>query len=411
MNIPLEEKWAIAVRELEAREAVLERERQKRAETYSGLKDLDLELELVKVKLRAALQLVEAIPALRENAHFQELRAKAQRKAREATGVLEDLLAENVSEDQRSLIKDSPDYMEAAELLKQLILQGGGVFFETQVEDSRKTSVVVTALTGALLKYVAPDDRYTQLFKTEELPPFLRSLVNIFLSTLAPEKQAQPPYGIEEGDERIYQSDRMRMPLSQAILVMEEELLPELENSLSENRGDAELQRQIEAAQDRLRQLKELEFVPRSTPILLEKDFYTDWFSGYNADGEMLVSLDIPVQFRSGTNLERMQGLVRGELARRLAGKGVSPELDAELEYTKDLRSGMRGSSRWPSLRLNAEKAFRLLKIHYPALRVLEDKAEFKKLLAVVSKKSRKKAQELIAHRLFGSSYDWDLLP
>ncbi len=411
MNLPLDEKWAIAVRQLEAREAVLERERRVRAETYSGLKDLDLELELIKVKLKAALQLVEAIPVMRENARFQDLRARAQRKAREATGVLEDLLAENVSEDQRTLIKDSPDYMEAAELLKQLILQGGGVFFETQAEDSRKTRVVVTALTGALLKYVVPDDRYAQLFKTEELPPFLRRLVNIFLSTLAPENQAQPPYGIEEGEERIYQSDRMRMPLSQAILVMEEELLPELENTLSENRGDAELQKQIEAVRDRLRKLKELEFVPRSTPILLEKNFYTDWFSGYTADGEMLVSLDIPVQFRSGTNIERMQGLVRAELARRLAGRGVSPELDAELEYTKDLRSGIRGSSRWASLRLNAEKAFRILKTHYPALRVLEDKAEFKKLLAVVSKKSRKKAQELIAHRLFGSNYDWDLLP
>ena len=86
MNLPLDEKWAIAVRELEAREAILERKRQVRAETYSGLKDLDLELELVKVKLKAALQLVEVIPVMRGNAHFQELRARAQRKAREATG-------------------------------------------------------------------------------------------------------------------------------------------------------------------------------------------------------------------------------------------------------------------------------------------------------------------------------------
>ena len=411
MNIPLEEKWAIAVRELEAREAVLERERQVCAETYSGLKDLDLELELVKVKLKTALQLVEVMPVMRESGLFRNLRVKAQRKAREATGVLEDLLAENVSEEQRSLIKDSPNYMEAAELLKRLILQGGGIFFETQAEDSRKSRAVVTALTGALLKYVAPDDRYTQLFKTEELPPFLRRLVNIFFSTLAPEKQAQPPYGIEEGEEKIYQSDRMRMPLSQAILVMEEELLPELENTLSENRGDAELQRQIEAVRNSLRQLKELEFVPRSTPILLEKDFYTEWFSGYTADGEMLVSLDIPVQFRSGTNIERVQELVRADLARRLAGRGVSPELDAELEYIKDIRSGIHGSSRWPSLRLNAEKAFRILKTHYPALWVLEDKGEFRKLLDVVSRKNRKKAQKLIAHRLFGSRYDWDLLP
>ena len=182
MNIPLEEKWAIAVRELEARETVLERERQIRAETYSGLKDLDLELELVKVKLKTALQLVQVIPVMRESARFQDLVARAQRKAREATGVLEDLLAENVSEEQRTLIKDSPEYMEAAELLKRLILQGGGIFFETQVDDSRKTRAIVTALTRALLKYVAPDDRYTQLFKTEELPPFLRRLVNIFLS-------------------------------------------------------------------------------------------------------------------------------------------------------------------------------------------------------------------------------------
>ena len=135
MNFPLEEKWAIAVRELEARESVLERERRSHAESYSGLKDLDIELELARVKLKIALQLVEVIPLVRDSAHFQGLQSRAQRKAREASSVLEGLLAANVSEEQRSLIRESPDYLEAAELLKRLILQGGGIFFETRAEE------------------------------------------------------------------------------------------------------------------------------------------------------------------------------------------------------------------------------------------------------------------------------------
>ncbi len=411
MNPPLEEKWAIAVRELEARESVLERERRNYAESYSGLKDLDIELELARVKLKIALQLVEVIPLVRDSAHFQSLQSRAQKKAREASAVLGDLLAVNVSEEQRTLIRESPLYLEAAELLKRLILQGGGIFFETRAEDRRKSRLVVDALAGALLKYISPDDRYAQLFATEKLPPFLRRFVNIFLSTLAPEGQAPPPFGIEEGEEIIYRSDKIRMPLSQAILVMEEDILPELEDALSDNRGNAALQEQIEAVRARLKKLKELKFVPRSTPIVLEKDFYTEWLSGYTADGELLVSLEIPAIFRSGTNLERKQELVKSELARRLAGKGVCQELDAELEYLKDLRSGIHGSSRWPSLRLNAEKAFGFLKTRFPSLRALEDKREFRKLLDIVSRSSRRGAHKQIARKLFRSNHDWDLLP
>jgi hypothetical protein len=411
LNLPVDERWAIAVRELEARESFLERERRDEERTFSGLKNLDVELEIAKIKLKTALQIVEVLPVMRDSSLFHGLRSKAQEKAREATQVLEELLALNVSEDQRNLIKDSPEYRQAAELLKQLILQGGGVFFEFKEADKKKARLVASALTGALLKYVVPDDRYVQLFKTEELPPFLRALVNIFLPTIAPERQAEPPYGIEEGEQRIYRSDRMRMPLSQAILFMEEDLLPTLENALKENRGDTELQSQIVAVQNRLRQYRGLDFVPRSTPIVLEKDFYTEWISDYTIDGELLVTVDVPVQFRSGTNLDRIQELVRSEFARRLAGKGICPELDEEYEYLKDIRSGIHGSSLWPSLKLNGERAFQMLKKRYPSLRMLEDKRGFRRLLDIVSEKKRGRALKLITKTIFGGKYKWDLLP
>ncbi len=100
----------------------------------------------------------------------------------------------------------------------------------------------------------------------------------------------------------------------------------------------------------------------------------------YSADGELLVPIPLPVTMRSGTNLDRKMELVRADLVRRLAGRGLSPELDREYRRLKGLESGIRGSSRAASLKLDAQWGFRVLKQSFPSLARLEDKQGFLEL-------------------------------
>ena len=101
-----------------------------------------------------------------------------------------------------------------------------------------------------------------------------------------------------------------------------------------------------------MEEYRKLRFFPRSTPVLLEKGYYTEGMTGYTVDGEMLVTVPIPVSFRSGTNLDRIMELVRMDVVRRIAGRGVSPEIDREYRRLRSLESGTRGSSRTASMKL-----------------------------------------------------------
>jgi hypothetical protein len=125
---------------------------------------------------------------------------------------------------------------------------------------------------------------------------------------------------------------------------------------------------------------RKLRFFPRSTPVLLEKDFYTQGMTFYSADGELLVPIPLPVTMRSGTNLDRRMELVRADLVRRLAGRGLCPELDREYRRLRSLESGIRGSSRTASFKLDASWGFRALKQSFPSLARLEDKQGFREL-------------------------------
>ena len=140
-----------------------------------------------------------------------------------------------------------------------------------------------------------------------------------------------------------------------------------------------------------------MRFIPRSTPIVVEHGFYTQWLTGYTAEGEALVSVPLRVTYRSGTNLDRAQELIKDEIARQAAGRGICADLDAAYYYLRSLESGIRGSSRTPGLRLNVKRGFRSLKQAAPALARLEDRAELRRLLALVANSSRGHAEREIA--------------
>ena len=233
----------------------------------------------------------------------------------------------------------------------------------------------------------------------------LRRLVNFFLPVLAPEGQADPPYGIEEGEQVQLSSQQMKMPLSQGIYYLETEVLPRLDAALEQNPGNPGVQRQIALVQARVREYKSITFRTRATPINLEKGFYTDWLNQYTAEGELLVTVPIGVTYNSGTNLDRLREIVQTEFVRRLAGKGVCPALDEDYRFRKSLESGRRGSSRLPSFKIDTNRGYQEVKQLYPGLAVLEDKQEFRKLLEAVRKRGRKRSQKLIENMIQSKTF------
>lgn len=403
------------LQEMLDREAVLQNRVNEENLKFSGLKDLDSVLELAAVKFEIANHLLAHFdPAKSEPEGPEEASSGAQiirARSTDAVYMLEELRRMNISEDQKNLITEAEAYTKVRDAFEKFILSGGGVFFEAKIDDAKKIKILSRAVVDSVRKFMAPDDRYPPAFKTEDLPRFFRRLVNFFLPILAPEGQQDPPYGIEEGAEVHLSSDRMKMPLSQAVYYLETELMPRLRKDLEANPGSRDLQRQISLVQDKLREYKSITFRSRATPINLEKGFYTDWLSQYTADGELLVTVSIPVKYKSGTNLDRLREMVQTELVRKLAGKGICPALDEDYRFRKSLESGRKGSSRLPGFKLDIKRGFQELTTLYPALKRLENKGEFRQLVDLVSGSGRRRSQRLIEGMIQGDSRDLLQLP
>jgi len=400
-SYPLEEKWLVALEHLEEDERTLERRISRDALAYAGLRDVDDTLALVRTRVDIVLTLIEAMED-RSSAVRERLSRTAGTKARQALRMFQELEGAGISEDQRRRIGEEPAYRETKQRLQELLLAGGAGYLESELRSRKDQERLALIVTGAFAKYLAPDDRYQPLFRTESLPTVLRRIVGLFFPALAPENHADPPYGIEEGEERTYTSDRIRMPLSQAAHYYRNELLPALERSLDAQPGNVELQSRIREIREWLDEYGSTRLVPRSTPIVLERNFYTDAFSRYTPDGEPLVSVAVSVRFLSGTNLDRMRELVQTQIVKAAAGEGLCSELDREYRYLKSMDSGIRGSSLRPSLKLDPLEGFRMLEASYPSLRRLESRREFRRIAEVMSSEGRKAArrhiEELIRH-------------
>ena len=390
-----EASWKATVRRLEREEARLAACVADDEMRFAGLKNLDHVFGLCATRFSLALHILDGVRASGEPA--PRLYRRARQCAVSGLALLEELQSTGISSDQRELIGADPGYRRARELFQQLVLRGGGALLEPEDASIATSRALARIVTAALRKYAARDDTYAPLFHSERLPRPLRRFLRSMFATVAPEGEPDPPYGIEhEADQELLAAERIRLPLSQAILLFEQEILPPLSKALAANPGDARLQQEIARIGQQLEELRRMRFIPRSTPIVLEKGFYTEWFAGFTADGEALVSVPLRVTFRGGTNLDRMQELITAEIARRAAGRGICPELDASYQYLRSLESGIYGSSRTPSLRLNARRGFRILKQSVPALSRLEDRAELRRLLELVAGSSRWRAERQI---------------
>jgi len=354
-------------------EGRLEGELHRLEESLSGLRDIDLVLSLASAQLAVCVE-VMATPSLRE-----PWAARVSEKARSALRLVEGLLAENVSEDQRGLIQSDSRYAEVRQRLQEFLLAGGAGLLEPDSPGARSRRILSRTVVSAVRKFTGADDRYVPL-DLEDYPPLVRKVLLFLFPVFVREHPQPPPYGIEEGQEVTCSAPRMKLPLSQAIFYLENEVIPALEKQLSDRPGDPGIQEELRRNRERAQYLRKLRFFPRSTPVLLEHGFYTDGMTGYTADGELLVPVQLPVSFRSGTNLDRVMEQVRMEVVRRIAGRGVSREIDRQYHWLRSLESGVRGSSRTASMKLDTAWAYRVLKQEVPFLGRLSDKMKFVEL-------------------------------
>ena len=353
-------------------EARLEVELRRVEESLSRLRDIDLVLSLAAAKLTVCVEMLR---------HPREGMSRLVReKAQAALRLVEGLQAENLSEDQRGIVQSDPRYAQVRERLQEFLLAGGSGLFDAEPASARARRILSRTIVSAVRKFTAADDRYAPL-DLEDYPPLVRKVLLYLFPVFVRENPEQPPYGIEEGQELTYSSPRMKLPLSQAVFYLEQEVIPELQRRLAESPGDPRLQEEIRRTRERAEDYRKLRFFPRSTPVLLEKGYYTEGMTGYTVDGEMLVPIPLPVSFRSGTNLDRVMEQVRMEVVRRIAGRGVSREVDREYRRLRSLESGRRGSSRTPSMKLDAAWGYRVLRQDFPFLARLADKGGFARLV------------------------------
>ena len=374
---------SIETRRLVEEEARLDAQVRALREGVSGLKDIDLSLTLATTRLSLCLQLMSLAASSAGADSRESLERRITETSLASLRMVDALLADNISEDQKGSIQERPPYAAFRERLQQFLLAGGGSYLEARQTDTRKRRILARTIAAAVRKYTGPDDMYPPL-EVEDYPPFIRRLLLLLFPVMVREHPEHPPYGIEEGHEVTYSSQKMKLPLTQAIFYMENDLIPDLEKSLVENPGSSALQEEIRRSREKVEEWKRLRFFPRPTPVLLENGFYTDGMTGYTTDGEMLVPIPLPVTFRSGTNLDRVMELVRMDVVRKIAGRGVSDLVDEEYRHLRSLESGTRGSSRMASMKIDTAWGFRVLRQDFPVLARLADKEKFRKLVELI---------------------------
>jgi hypothetical protein len=390
--------------ELFAREERLEGLVRDMESRFSGLKDIDIVLELARVKLQLCMVLMKKV----RGSGFEELGTSVGRRAASAIRLVESIATQNVSEDQKGIVQASPLFAEVRSLFEEFLVAGGGGFLEPLQIDERKKGVLARTVVTSIRKYMGEDDRYPPL-DIERFPFFLQGLLRAIFPVFIRLRPQKPPYGIEEGEELTYRSPAMRLPLSQAIHYMENELLPGLERKLSVEPGHLGLQEQKRRVSAKLEEYKNLRVLPRAAPVLpLAKGLYTEAMTGFSPDGEILVSIPVAVSFRSGTNLDRKMELVRMDVVRRIAGRGVSAEIDREYKRLRSIESGPRGSSRTPSFKLDPSWGFWVLRQAFPFLSCLSDKRGFEELVQVVRTGTLGEAERFVA-ALISRESSWRL--
>jgi hypothetical protein len=331
--------------------------------SYGGLVDLDVSFDLIERRLRLAVLLVRH-PDLRDE---REKRMLARRSAVDAVLLLERLTSANVSLDQAGVIAEDPRMEPIHDLLSELIFFGGASLFESY-PDARASRRLVRIVTAALLKQ-SPREAAAA-------------------GAAGAGGEGDPgALEIEPGEEGLIFSDYMMLPISQAALMIRDEVIPELKRRLEADPGNPELQEHLRRLEQQAGILEQTRFFPRARPIELEPGLLTASIIGYTPGGEAIVRMRVPVISSTGNRLDRIRESIQSEILRDVAGSGISPEIDREFRLAMSPESGLRGGSSDPlGTSLRIDELFRMLSTQYPFLKRLYDREEMAKLVDLAEK-------------------------
>ncbi len=347
------ESYFTAVGELESAEGDIDL-------VYGGLVDLDVTFDLIKRRLQLAVVLVRH-PDRRDE---EEKIEHARKAAVDGVLRLERLVNANLSLDQGDVITEDPRMEELHDLLSELIFFGGASLFEARA-DPKATKRVVRIVTAAFVKHSARED---------------------LASEGGTAQAADSGLEIERGEEDLIFADSMMLPVSQAALMVREEIIPTVEEELAADPGNAELQDRLEMLHEQAEIFEKTRFFPRARPIEMEPGLLTEAIVGYTPGGEAIVRMKIPVISSTGNRLDRIRETVESEILRDVVGTGISPELDEEFRAAMSPQSGRKGSSDDALSALRADDLFRKMSVRYPFLKRLYDPDEMAKLVEYAEK-------------------------
>ncbi len=267
---------------------------------------------------------------------------------------VEEIAAESVSINQRYLVQDSEEMEHIRAMFQELIIYGGAEIFNATDSIGTKSRKMLSIIERALLKFAG-----------------------------SPIKSDREDLEIEPGEEDILMSEYMIMPVSQAVLIIEEELIPRGEGELKKNPGDKTIQDHLEKLKAQADLLRKARFFPRSRPFnpaFEGRPFLNDAILMYSDSGELLVKMRMPTFMSSGNRIDRLRDNLRYQVVHDAAGKGLEKGLDSKNREARGIESGRRGSWFNTTDHLGTEKMFRSLSRHFPFLKRIENQEELKRL-------------------------------
>ena len=374
--------WTGRLAELERRESSLRERIESLESELSGLIDFKLGLELVQCRIDIAILCVSVSSEARRSEKSSALYERAQKSA---VGAVEgyDRLKSAAAEASENL-DQFEENQRVRGSLDALILAGGGALFDEEASQGPHSGIA-RIVAAAIAKYAPPDDRYESLFsRLRASSSILRRIFSGFLAGSA----TRPPYGVDE--ETPESTSRVVLPLSQAIEFYETEVMPLTVEDLDRNKEVRTL----------IRELRAISVRPRSRPIVLPNDFYTHGVTRFTSDGEPLIPVSLSARFTTGTNIDRAMELIQDEVVRKLAGSGLFPPLDLELDRLRSLASGRKGSKLFPRSALDTRLWYRRLRARFPQLRLLEDGNAVGKLLVEARTSRIRRLRDVVQNAL-----------
>ena len=383
MKRELTEIWTRRLAELEAAESNLIVQFEGVEQELAGLIDFDLGLALVVCRLDIAILGISV--RSKQGLGGARLFARASRAAREAVELYDRL--KSAAGMSLSAIDEFPLDQQIKSRLEALILAGGGALFDIELPSKGNSSEIIAGIIAdAITKYAPPDDQYESIFAGEALLP----IMNRFFPGFVAGADMLPPFGIDE--EEIESTQQIALPLSQAIAFYRKIL-----------EGVSSDPQKSEEIRHRLSELEAISVRPRAQPLILPKGYYTEGLTRFTRDGEPLIPIALEASYSTGTNLDRVMELVRDEVVRKIAGKGLSEPLDTEIERLKSLESGRLGNRLFPRSALDTSRWYSRVCLRYPQLRVLEDKAAVQRFISVATRSRPRALRKQIAQALSGT--------